>query len=88
MKQHCLLSFFRLFATPRTVARQASLPMDFPGKNAGVCCHFLLQGIFLAQESNLSLLHRQVDSLPLSHLGSSGNNISNNLFLWVGDKHT
>ena len=35
-------------------------------------CHFLLQGIFLTQESNpclLSLLHWQVESLPLSHLG-------------------
>ena len=34
-------------------------------------CHFLLQGIFLTQGSNLcllSLLHWQKDSLPLSHL--------------------
>ena len=30
-------------------------------------CHFLLQGIFLTQGSNLSLLHWQADSLPLSH---------------------
>ena len=71
MKQYCLLSCVRLFATPWTVACQAPLTMDFPGQDAGVCCHFLLQGIFLAQESNLSLLHWQVDSLPLSHLGSS-----------------
>ena len=28
------------------------------------------RGIFPTQESNLSLLHQQVDSLPLSHLGS------------------
>ena len=27
----------------------------FPGKNTGVGCHFLLQGIFLTQELNLSL---------------------------------
>ena len=36
-------------------------------------CHALLQGIFLTQGSNLPLLHflhRQVGSLPLSHLGS------------------
>ena len=36
-------------------------------------CHVLLQGIFRTQESNpylLCLLHRQKDSLPLSHLGS------------------
>ena len=32
-------------------------------------CHFLLQGIFLTQESNLGLLHWQAASLPLSHLG-------------------
>ena len=28
-------------------------PWDFPGKNTGVGCHFLLQGIFLTQELNL-----------------------------------
>ena len=30
-------------------------PWDFPGKNTGVGCHFLLQGIFLMQGSNPSL---------------------------------
>ena len=36
-------------------------PWDFPGKNTGVCCHFLLQGIFLTQGSNPHLLHcRQI----------------------------
>ena len=48
-------------------------PWNFPGKNTGVCCHFLLQGIFLTQESNpylLHLLHWQRNSLPLCHLGS------------------
>ena len=25
-------------------------PWDFPGKNPGVCCHFLLQGIFLTRD--------------------------------------
>ena len=29
---------------------------DFPGKNIGVTCHFLLQGIFSKQRSNLHLL--------------------------------
>ena len=33
-------------------------------------CHFLLQGIFLTQGSNSGLPHWQVDSLPLSYLGS------------------
>ena len=61
-----------LFATPWTVAHQAPLSMAFSGKNTGVGCHFLLQGIFLTQSLNpclLYLLNRQVDSLPLSHLG-------------------
>ena len=31
-----------------------------PGKNTGVGCHVLLQGIFLTQGSNPSLLHWQV----------------------------
>ena len=45
-------------------------PWDFPGKNAGVGCHFLLQGIFPTPGSNLHLLLWQADSLLLSHLGS------------------
>ena len=36
-------------------------PWDSPGKNTGMGCHFLLQGIFLTQGSNLHLLHWQVD---------------------------
>ena len=32
-------------------------PWDFPRKNTGVGCHFLLQGIFLTQGSNPGLLH-------------------------------
>jgi len=39
-------------------------PWDSPGKDAGVHCHFLLQGTFLTQGSNpclLKLLHgRQI----------------------------
>ena len=31
-------------------------PWNFPGKNTGVGCHFLLQGIFPTQESNLCLM--------------------------------
>ena len=37
-------------------------PWGFPGNNSGLGCHFLLQGIFLTQGSNLCLLHWQVDS--------------------------
>ena len=45
------------------------MSMDFPGKNTGVGCHFLLQGVFLTQGSNSCLLHQQEASLLLSHLG-------------------
>ena len=40
---------------PWTVALQAPLTVDFPGKNTGVGCHFLLQGLFLIQGWNLGL---------------------------------
>ena len=43
-------------------------PWHPPGKNTGVGCHFLLQGLFLTQGSNphvLHLQHSEVDSLPL-----------------------
>ena len=45
-------------------------PWDSPGKNTGVGCHFLLQGIFPTQGMNSCLPHWQGDSLPLNHLGS------------------
>ena len=67
-----MLTHVQLFSTPWTLARQASLSMGFPGKNTGVGCHVLLQGIFLTQGSNLHLLdlrHWQVDSLPLAPPG-------------------
>ena len=53
------------FATPKTVAHQTPRPWNFPGKNTGVGCHFLLQGIFPTQGLNPCLLHWQLDSLPL-----------------------
>ena len=45
-------------------------PWGFPGKNTGVGCHLLLQGIFPIQESNPGSPTLQVHSLPLSHLAS------------------
>ena len=47
-------------------------PWNFPGKDTGVGCHFLLQGIFLTQGLNPCLLHLlpwQADSLPLASPG-------------------
>ena len=45
-------------------------PWDFPGRNTGMGCHFLLQGIFLIQELSPSLLYWQAASVPLCHQGS------------------
>ena len=66
----CVLSHVWLFATPWTVACQALCPWNFPVKNAGVGCHFLLQGIFPTQGLNTSLLNSQAVSSPLSHQGN------------------
>ena len=41
-----------------------------PGKNTGVSCHALLQGIFPTQGSNLGLLHCRQILYWLSHRGS------------------
>ena len=57
-------------------------PWNFPGKNTGVGCHFLLQRIFPSQRSNLSLLHQQKDSLPLSHMGSPIAPMKRFYFVW------
>ena len=51
------VSHVQLFVTPWTVALQAPLSIEFPGKNTEAGCHSLLQGIFLNQGSNLGLLH-------------------------------
>ena len=55
-----MLSCFRhiwLFTTPWTVAHQASLSWDSPGKNTAVGCHAFLQRIFPTQGSNPGTLH-------------------------------
>ena len=54
-----LLSHFShvwLSVTPWTVDRQAPLSMGSVGKNTGVGCNALLQGIFPTQGSNTRLL--------------------------------
>ena len=47
--------------------RPPGYPRDFVHENTGVGCQFLLQGIFLTQELNLSLLHCRQILLSLSH---------------------
>ena len=62
-----------ILSNPINCSPPGSCQWDSPGKNTGVGCHFLLQGIFLTQILNprlLGLLHWQADSLQLSHLGT------------------
>ena len=63
---HCCV---RLFELHRPQPTRLLCSWDCPGKNTGVSCHFLLQGIFLKQGSKLPLLHWQEDSLPLKRQG-------------------
>ena len=51
------LSRVQLFATCGLSPTKLLRPWDCPGKNTGVGCHFLLQGIFLTQGSNPGLSH-------------------------------
>ena len=45
-------------------------PWNSPSRNTGVGCHFLLQGIFPTQGSNLGLPHCRQTLYQLSHQGS------------------
>ena len=70
----CLVTkLYTSLCDPIDWGTQHLCPWDFPSKNTGVGCYFHLKGVFLTQELNshlLCLLHWQVGSLPLSHLGS------------------
>ena len=89
----CRLSCFspgRLFATFWTVATRFLRPRDFPGKNTGVGCHFLLQRIFPIQGSNPRLLcplHCRRVLYPLSHQGSPQNLCDELSKYWLGRKN-
>ena len=48
----------------------SSVHGGFPGKNIGVGCHALLQGIFLTQGLNSGFLHCRPILYHLSHQGS------------------
>ena len=55
--QSCLTLFNTIGLCPSRLL----CPWNFPGKNIGVGCHFLLQGIFLPQGLNPHLVHcRQI----------------------------
>ena len=83
-KVKVLLSHVQLLVTLWAIARRLLCPWDFPGKNTGVGCHALLQGIFLTQGLNphlLCILNWQVGSLPLAQLLGLGTSLS--LSTWV-----
>ena len=66
------LSAVQLFANPWTWPDRLLFPWNFPGKDAGVGCHALLEGILGTQGLNLCLLstlHPQTGSLPLAPPG-------------------
>ena len=56
LQQHLTLCHKESRAKPWTIVHQAPRACNFPGKNTGVNHHFILQGIFLTQGSNLCLL--------------------------------
>ena len=67
------LSHVQLFATPWTVAYQASQSMEFSRQEYWSGLSFPSSGIFPTQGLNLCLLHLldlEADSLPTGHLGS------------------
>ena len=87
----CMLSLFIcVWLWPHGLSPARLLcPWDSPGKNTGVGCHTLLQGIFPTLGSKLcllSLLQWQVGSLPLappgkpSHLSIYFSNCSSKIF--------
>ena len=76
----CALSYLILF-NPRLLC-----PWDFPGKNTGVGCQFLLQGIFLTQGLNprlLTFLHWQAGSLPLAPPGREDKKPHQTCSIWT-----
>ena len=64
--------FFLTICDPMDYSPPASsVHGDSPGKNTGVGCHFLLQGIFPSQGLDPGLLHCRQIIYCLSHQGSS-----------------
>ena len=66
----CVCSVMFDSVIPWTVACQAPHPWNFPSKNTGKGCHFLLQGIFPTpgiEPMSLVSPALQVDSLLLGH---------------------
>ena len=96
-----LSRFSHVYLRPHGPQRTRLLcPQDSPGKNTGVGCHVILQGIFPTQGLNLQLLcflHWLAGSLPLVPTGNAPNKVSNthlrehsqfSLPLWAVQHHS
>ena len=70
MTEYFKLGHIRFFVTPWTVPTSLLCPGNSPGKNSGVGCHSLLQGIFLTHGVNPGLLHCKQIVYHLSYQGS------------------
>ena len=55
------------FKTPWTVACQAPRPWNSPGRNTGVGCHLLLQGMLVALHCGWTLHRRATPGSPVGH---------------------
>ena len=66
---HYLLTSVQLFAHPQTIARQASLSMEFSSKSTGVDCHSLPHRNFPTEGWNPGLLPRRQTLHRLCHRG-------------------
>ena len=66
-----------------TVTCQAHLSWNSPGKNTGVGCHSLLQGIFLIQGSNPGFLYCRQILYHLSHIKTNKNHTLEPRFTYV-----
>ena len=66
----CVLNSLTLCNTMDCSSPGSSVHGDSPGKNTGVGCHALLQGIFPPQGSNPGLPHCRWILFQLSHQGS------------------
>ena len=74
--QKQVLSRVRLCSSMDCSPPGSSVHGIFPGKNTGVGCHFLLQGIFPTQGLNPGLLNRRRIPYHLSHVPSKGTNFT------------
>ena len=79
-----MLSCVQLFASPWILSSpDSSVHGDSPGKNTGIGCHALLQGIFRTQGSNLGLPHCRWTFYLLSHQESPFNSTYTELYIWA-----